>query len=272
MDPGQLDQVVVNLVVNARDAMPRGGRIRIATGKVARDADYAARHADAPAGDYVWLSVADTGEGMDRATRDRIFEPFFTTKKGGTGLGLASCYGIVTQARGHLRVESEVGRGTTLTVFLPASRSAPSVTATPVASGRRARPGGTVLLVEDENLVRMTVGRGLETRGYKVRLAANGAEALEAVRRHHGAIDAAVLDVVMPGIDGRHLARKIGELQPSVPVLFVCGYSDEMLEAREVQPPEVDLLAKPFTLDALCERIEEIIARGAQRKLDPRGD
>ncbi len=257
-DPVQIEQVIVNLAINARDAMPGGGRLTIETRNVAGDRTLARRRARLATGTYVSLSVKDTGTGMDPLTQDRIFEPFFTTKeKGkGTGLGLSTAYGIVKQSSGEIFVTSAPQMGATFEILLPAVQERP-VEDAPQAAHRTSPPeptSGTVLLAEDEEAVRTLNGRVLEARGYRVLSAANAAEALALAERHGRPPDILVTDVVMPGASGRELARRMRERHPGLKVLFVSGYADET-------PPDASssFLQKPFTPEGLVQRVREIL-------------
>ena len=248
VDPGQVEQVLVNLAVNARDAMPDGGRLTIRTANVPGEA-------------HVLVEVTDTGTGMDAATLARVFEPFFTTKERGkgTGLGLASVYGIVHQSGGDITVRSSPGAGTTFRIHLPrvdepveVSRAAPIV-ATPVAGTE------TILVAEDEQIVRVLVRKVLEQAGYMVLLAGGGAEALQIAERHPGPIQLLVTDVVMPGMTGRELARRLIELRPTTKVLYLSGYADEAVERHGVLDPGTAFMQKPFSPSALAARVREVL-------------
>jgi signal transduction histidine kinase/ActR/RegA family two-component response regulator len=261
IDVGQLEQVLVNLAVNARDAMPGGGRLTIGAVNEPVAADGAARHGVA-SGDWVRLSVADTGHGMDAETLRRAFEPFFTTKgERGTGLGLATCHGIVQQAGGRIRVESAPGAGATFHLLLPRHTGAATAEpARPVRTLPLSR--ATVLVLEDEDSVRATAVRSLQRVGYRVLAAANGAEALR-IADEAGRIDLLFTDVVLPGMGGREVAERLVAQQPGLRVLFATGYvDDETLLAAAVEGAAT-VLHKPYTPDALALRVSDVLARPA---------
>jgi signal transduction histidine kinase len=256
VDPGQIEQVLVNLAVNARDAMPDGGRLTIGTS----NADVVASD-DLPRGRYVVLQVTDSGVGMTPEILARVFEPFFTTKERGkgTGLGLATVYGIVQQSDGHVRVDSAPGAGTTFRVYLPRVEA-------PVEAPREAAPvtapeagSETVLVAEDEPLVRVLVRKTLTQAGYRVLEAGGGEEALQLAARHDGTIHLLVTDVVMPGMSGRELMRRLAEVRPSVKVLYMSGYSDEAVERHGVLDPGTAFIQKPFTPSVLARRVREVL-------------
>jgi len=255
-DPAQLEQVLLNLVSNARDALPRGGTVRLATA-----------WATGPDGKRrVALSVEDDGPGIPPEIRGKIFEPFFTTKAEGkgTGLGLATTYGIVRQHGGTIEVDSTPGRGACFRVVLPEADEGAAVAATPERPAAERRGGGTILLVEDERLVRDVAARVLERQGYRVLAAGSGARALELLRRH--AVDLLLTDVVMPGTDGCDLARLARAERPGLRVLFVSGYSDDELARRGLGDGEAAVLHKPFTPEELGERVAEAMAMRAARR------
>ncbi|MGH7569267.1 MAG: response regulator [Gemmatimonadales bacterium] len=262
-DPGQLEQVLVNLVVNARDAMPEGGRLTIETANVTLDEDYTRLHAPALPGQYVLLAVSDTGTGMDPETRNHIFEPFYTTKeKGkGTGLGLATVYGIVKQSGGFVWVYSEPGQGATFKIYLPRVDERAQPLETPAASTTSLRGTETVLLVEDEVTVRTVARQMLERQGYTV-LEATGAEAATAIAEtHDGPIHLLLTDVVMPGSSGRALADRLTPLRPELRVLFMSGYTDEAVVRHGMLERGVAYLQKPFAPEGLARRVREVIDR-----------
>jgi two-component system, cell cycle sensor histidine kinase and response regulator CckA len=257
-DPGQLMQVIVNLAVNARDAMPDGGMLTLEAANVELDAEYALGHAEVDPGPYVVLSVSDTGEGMDEATRARLFEPFFTTKElgKGTGLGLATVYGIVKQSGGHIWVYSEPGRGSVFKVYLARveADSGERLVQTP-EKPRRTEGSESILVVEDDEAVRAFVRAVLEGQGYRVLVAASPDEAISLVARREEPIHLLLTDVVMPGMNGVDLARRIEEIVPGLKVLFVSGYTENTIVHHGVLDPGVSFLAKPFSPGALAERV-----------------
>jgi two-component system, cell cycle sensor histidine kinase and response regulator CckA len=261
-DPGQIEQVIMNLAINAGDAMPRGGTLTIATRNFEVERSYGREQVMVQRGRYVSLEVIDTGIGMDEATRARIFEPFFTTKGlgKGTGLGLATVYGIVKQSGGYIWVESELGRGTRFRIDLPRASggktlSHPATRKTPAPAGRE-----TILVVEDEDAVRDLARRVLQHSGYTVFEARNGKEALALAAEHRGTIDLLLTDVVMPGMSGPDLAAEMVRQRPSVKVLYISGYTAETLAAHG-DLNAANLLPKPFTGDALTRRIREALNR-----------
>ena len=272
-DPNQLEQVLVNLVVNARDAMPHGGTVVIETANIELDADYASAHDGVTPGPHVMLAVTDTGVGMDVATRSRAFEPFFTTKEPGkgTGLGLATVYGIVKQSGGTVEVYSELARGTTFKVYLPRavdqreSRPTPPTNAVVVPNGI-----ATVLLVDDDPFVASTGRRALERVGYTVLSAANGREAIEVAAGHADKLDLVITDLVMPEMGGRELARHLLATRPAVRVLYTSGYTAEAMNQQAVLEPGDAFLGKPFTPDALLRQVQAILAPSAGQTNGPR--
>ncbi len=258
-DSGQMEQVLVNLAVNARDAMPAGGRITMDTAAVQVDAEHGAARAGLPPGRYVRLRVSDTGTGMPKDVIDKAFDPFFTTKPSGqgTGLGLATVYGIVTQAGGTVQIYSEPGRGTTITILLPATDAAPTDTSQPVNTMNLDGGGATILLVEDEDALREVTERILRRGGYQVLCAADGAEALDVAQRHIGHIDVLLTDVIMPGILGKDLAHAIAAVRPDTKVLFMSGYAQPVLTTHGTLPADVHLLEKPFTSTELLSALHQ---------------
>jgi PAS domain S-box-containing protein len=264
-DRGQIEQVLMNLAVNARDAMPRGGELTIETRNVVLECGQTSTNGDLPAGPYILVAVRDTGCGMDEEMRLRLFEPFFTTKEigKGTGLGLATAYGIITQSRGHIDVESAPGRGTTFMIYLP--RTAAPLALPPAEVSVNGIPHGTetVLLVEDEDAVRHLSRQLLEMVGYQVLEARNGLEALSVCEQNGGTIHLMVTDVVMPHMSGRQLADRLAPRYPDLRVLYLSGYTDEAISHHGVLDREVDFLSKPFSLDALARKVREVLDRGA---------
>ena len=261
IDPGQFDQVLMNLVVNSRDALPNGGKLVLETANVDLDETYARQHLGISPGRYVMLAVSDTGVGMDSSTLSHIFEPFFTTKeKGkGTGLGLSTVYGIVNQAGGHVMPYSELGRGTTMRVYFPSAQ--PDGPLEAPTSHAQAIPRGTetILLVEDEAALRELTCAILEDSGYHVIEAAGAEEALRRIDGNHAEIAMLLTDVVMPGTGGTELAGRLKALRPSLKVLFMSGYSDDVIAHRGVFESTATLVQKPFTKRTLLTKIRELL-------------
>jgi len=260
-DPGQIEQVIMNLVVNARDAMPVGGKLTIETADVELDEAYGRRHPVGAPGPHVMLAVSDTGHGMDEETRARVFEPFFTTKeKGkGTGLGLAVVYGIVKQSGGSIQIYSEPGLGTTFKVYLPKAEAASEKPEGITGNKRSRRATETVLLVEDEAAVRSLLRDILESNGYVVLEASRAEEALEASEQHGGLIQLLLTDVVMPDIGGRKLADRLKTSRPEARVLYMSGYTDIAIVQHGLLEPGVAFLQKPFTPEALSRKVREVL-------------
>ncbi len=262
-DAGQIEQVIMNLAVNARDAMPSGGRLTIETSNVTVDEDYSRLHSPIRPDDYVVVSISDTGIGMDAETQSHIFEPFFTTKGlKGTGLGLSTVYGIIKQSGGYIWVFSEVGRGTTFKIYLPRVAGSGEAPAHVVAPTRyqRVEPGSeTILLVEDEANLRYLARQYLEKQGYKVIEAADGAVAMQIVVAHEGVIHLLLTDVIMPGMNGRELAQRITEIRPNVKVLYMSGYTENVIGQDGTLDAGVRLLQKPFNLRDLKTKVREVL-------------
>jgi PAS domain S-box-containing protein len=259
-DSGQVEQLIMNLVVNARDAMPKGGHLTIETANVDLDQSYTNTHPLTKAGKYVLVAVSDTGCGMDKATQSHLFEPFFTTKgEKGTGLGLATVYGIVKQAGGHVEVYSEVGVGTTFKVYLPTEVQLAAASTLRPESSVKLRPNETILLVEDEQAVRILTRQILQQRGYEVLEAKSGGDALVVAERFTEPIHLMITDVVMPKMSGRELAERLAPLRPRMKVLYVSGYTDEAIVHHGVVDPGAAFLPKPFTADALTRKVREVL-------------
>jgi two-component system cell cycle sensor histidine kinase/response regulator CckA len=260
-DRGQMEQIVLNLSVNARDAMPSGGTLTIETADVELDEHYATTHRAVKPGRYVVLTVSDTGTGMTPEVRARLFEPFFTTKElgHGTGLGLATVHGIVTQSGGSVNVYSELGIGTSFKVYLPKADAADIVVEAPPVS--RPSPGAqTVLVVEDEQGLRELARRLLERQGYTVLVAANADEALELFEAN-ASIEVLLTDVVMPGASGPELTRQLVERRPTLKVIYMSGYTEDAIVRHGVLNPGIAFLNKPFTAVALGRKIREVLDR-----------
>jgi two-component system, cell cycle sensor histidine kinase and response regulator CckA len=248
-DPAQLEQVLVNLALNARDAMPGGGRLLVDAVNLDLGDDAANPFSlPIPPGRYVRLAVSDTGEGMTPAVRERIFEPFFTTKEPGlgTGLGLSTVYGVVTQAGGHVLVYSEPGQGTTFKLYFPRTDEDPEPSTDGTAQPLDVSGTETILVVEDQESVRNVVRRALEDVGYRVLEAADGGEALAAYERHAGEVGLLLTDVVMPGMSGKELVRRARQLEPDLPVLYMSGYAEEHIARQGIVDADANLLEKPF--------------------------
>jgi PAS domain S-box-containing protein len=263
-DPGQIEQVIVNLVVNARDAMPQGGKITLETANVVLDGTYADQHIAVTPGRYVMLAVTDTGIGMDRETQARIFEPFFTTKgpERGTGLGLATVYGIVKQSGGNIWVYSEPAHGTTFKIYLPVVDEDAIATPTSGNAPRTVNGTETVLLAEDEEVVRRLTERILLQAGYRVLVATTGAEALALSESHDGPIHLLISDVVMPQMSGGELGRRLAAARPSVRILYLSGYTDPRIVQQGLLEGGAAFLQKPFWAEALVRKVREVLDNG----------
>jgi PAS domain S-box-containing protein len=264
-DEAQLSNAIINLVVNARDAMPKGGTVTIRTANETVTTPVALGTAIMPAGDYVRIEVADTGVGIPKENVSKIFDPFFTTKPvgQGTGLGLATVYGIVKQTGGFITVDSEIGKGTTFRIFLPRFRADQNAQAViePERAGPRDVTGqDTILLVEDEEAVRSFAARALRMRGYEVLEAGGGEEALEIVKNAKSPIHLLITDVVMPNMDGPTLVRAVARLKPSMPVIFMSGYAEEAFRRNDEKAEELHFLPKPFGLKQLAAKVKEVLS------------
>jgi PAS domain S-box-containing protein len=260
-DPGQIEQILINLAVNARDAMPHGGQLTISTSSVMLDKDYCRQHHDLQAGSYVLLEVRDTGIGMNEATRSRIFEPFFTTKAvgKGTGLGLPTVHGIIKQSRGHIAVDTAPGQGTTFRVYFPRVQPSESLSDPGRRQGEMPTGTETVLLAEDEISVRALGSHILRACGYKVLEAMNGKVALQVARDYQGAIDLLVSDVVMPHLGGRELAEELLRERPQCKVLFLSGYVDDAILRHGVEDAAYAFLQKPFAPQTLAQKVRNVL-------------
>ena len=263
-DPGQIEQVIMNLAVNARDAMPNGGKLTVTTANITPDKNHLKNFPDMDAGDYVMLAIADTGTGMSEEVKAHLFEPFFTTKPSGkgTGLGLATCFGIVKQNTGHINVQSELGSGTTFKIYFPQVLSAIEPLRvrnlpTEVAGGNE-----TVLLVEDEPVVRELAVATLREKGYTVVEAVNGEEGLRLARQHDGKIDLVLADVVMPVMGGKEMADALRTSHPDTKVLFTSGYTEDALGHHGVLRPGILFLPKPYLTATLARKVREVLDEG----------
>lgn len=259
-DIGQIEQVIMNLVVNAQDAMPDGGHLVIKTAPAELDESYAATHQDVKPGPYAMLDLSDTGCGMDKEARERLFEPFFSTKgEKGTGLGLATVYGIVKQHGGHVSVYSEPGRGTTFKVYLPVTDKT-DFTGRPREKRVSALKGTeTVLMVEDDEQARLLTKTILEQQGYTVLTAETGSQALQVLEGYEGPLDLLLTDVILPGINGRELAAEVCKQYPGLKVLYMSGYTDDVIVHHGVLEPGINFIQKPFTFNALAAKVREVL-------------
>jgi PAS domain S-box-containing protein len=260
-DPGQIEQVIMNLAVNARDAMPQGGKLTIETSNVTLDENYARFHAPVRPGEYVMLAISDTGLGMDTETQSHIFEPFFTTKgPRGTGLGLSTVYGIVKQSEGYIWVYSEHGKGTSFKVYLPrVSATGETMAVQPAIASKPGRGDETILLVEDEPNLRRLAREALESQGYSVLDAADGASAIQISNSYQSPIHLLLTDVIMPGMNGRELALRISSLRSETRVLYMSGYTENAIGHNGTLDEGISLLQKPFTLPALKAKVREML-------------
>jgi CheY-like chemotaxis protein/two-component sensor histidine kinase len=261
VDPSQFEQVVVNLVVNGRDATGSGGRIVIETDNVELDENSCQRRTNLVPGPYVMLAVSDTGHGMTEAVKRRIFEPFFTTKERGrgTGLGLAMIFGAVQQAHGTIEVYSEVELGTTFKIYLPRTDAPADALTSPSVELELAKENETVLLVEDEESVRSIAATMLSKLGYRVLVASNGKDALLLAREHTHRIDALITDIVMPGMNGRELAEQLGVYHPEARVLYASGYTEDVMIHHGVNQENVRFVGKPYSMRALASKLRQTL-------------
>jgi CheY-like chemotaxis protein len=263
-DPGQIEQVVMNLAVNSRDAMPRGGTLTIGTERLEAGSDRIPGECRLSGNAVALLSVCDTGLGIDSSTMGHIFEPFFTTKgpDKGTGLGLSTVYAVVKQIGGDIKVNSEVGQGTRFDLYLPLAHQAAATLRETMPQPPKPRINATLLLVEDQNIVRKLMRRLLQAEGYTILEAPHGQEALRIARAHSGPIDLLVTDVVMPEMSGQQLARELGALRSDLRVLFVSGYADSDIYHEIAGQGPGHFLQKPFTPDILSRKIRDILTDG----------
>jgi nitrogen-specific signal transduction histidine kinase/CheY-like chemotaxis protein len=260
-DPGQIQQILMNLIVNARDAMPQGGKLTIETANVDHDKGYVQSHPVVKVGSYAMLAISDNGVGMDETTKAHLFEPFFTTKgKGkGTGLGLSTVYGIVKQSNGFIWVYSEPGKGATFKIYFPRVEGNVSKLIEQTESEERIRGVETVLITEDESSVRNLVARILRERGYTVLEASNGQNALDIAREYTGEIHLAITDIIMPGMNGRDLGSRLETMRPDLKVLYVSGYTDNAIVHHGILDSGVAFLQKPFTVGDLTRKVREML-------------
>ncbi len=260
-DPGQMEQVIMNLVFNARDAMPDGGELKIQTANADLDQTLACRHAGVRPGPHVMLAVRDTGRGMDEETQSHIFEPFFTTKdrSKGTGLGLATAYGTVNQSGGCVTVSSKLGEGTTIQIYLPCVEETIEVVETPKALPESLQGGETILVVEDDDAVRNMTREFLKIKGYSVVEARSAADAIQLMERHNGPIDLVLTDVVMPGMKGRELVERLANLRPGMKVLYMSAYTEDAIINYGILSPGTAFIEKPFSPDELASKVREVL-------------
>ena len=265
-DQSQIEQVIMNLAVNARDAMPDGGKLKIQTANVTLDQSFTRSHPGSKAGDFVMLGVTDTGSGMDAATLTHIFEPFFTTKERGkgTGLGLATVYGIVKQSNGYISAESSLGKGSSFQIYLPRDLGQPAAEEQKADLVENLRGTESILLAEDSESLRKLAQTNLESAGFRVLSAHSGEEALEIATRQGSTFDLLLTDVVMPGMNGRVLAEQLLPRQPGMKVLYMSGYSDSFIAGHGVLEPGTNLLHKPFTEQVLIRKVREVLDAGKQ--------
>jgi CheY-like chemotaxis protein len=259
-----MEQVIMNLVVNARDAMPNGGKLTLETNTIHLGEGYSAKQLGVSPGYHVMISITDTGSGMDEETRNHLFEPFFTTKNPGrgTGLGLATAYGIIRQSGGAIAIVSELGVGTTARIYLPLVKAAAADSVRPLSSPAKSEGAETILVVEDEARVRKLVAGVLTSRGYKVLEAMRGEEAIRLLQAHEGPVDMALVDVVMPEMSGSDLVRQIEPLHPGMRVLYISGYTDEAIVHHGIPSSGAAFLQKPFLPETLARKVREVLDAG----------
>jgi CheY-like chemotaxis protein len=261
-DHGQIEQVIMNLAVNAKDAMPHGGKLTIETANVDLDEEYARNHVAVTPGRYVMLAVSDTGVGMTPEIKEKVFEPFFTTKKKGegTGLGLSTVYGIVKQSSGNIWVYSEPGKGTTFKIYLPCvDEPLDEIRKEGVVREGLPRGSETILVVEDEEVVRKLTVRILQEQGYRVLEGGQGIDAFPIADEHEGQIHLLLTDVVMPKMSGKELAGRIASLRPGIKVLYMSGYTDNAIAHHGIFDKGINFIQKPFTVDGLVRKVREVL-------------
>jgi CheY-like chemotaxis protein len=260
-DSGQLSQVIINLTVNARDAMPKGGIVTIETSNAAIGNNFEAEPTLPPPGSYVLFTIRDNGVGMDKEILENVFEPFFTTKGigEGTGLGLATVYGIVNQSNGHIFVESVVNEGTVFRIYLPRVDEIAPHDSTEESPGMIKKGTETILIVEDEAMVRALTRQVLEECGYTIFEAGNGVEALAKFEKRNGEIDMVLTDVIMPLMGGRELGNRLSKIRPELPILFTSGYADDEGFGEYVSEKHANFIAKPFTFEQLARKVRDFL-------------
>jgi PAS domain S-box-containing protein len=268
-DVGQIEQVILNLVVNAKDSMPSGGKLTIETANVELDESYARSHVDVKPGPHVMLSVSDTGAGMTPEVRERIFEPFFTTKETGkgTGLGLSTAYGIVKQSKGHIWVYSVQGKGTAFKIYLPSVDEPLEEIGKEVLKKELPRGNETILIVEDDEEVRKLAAKILEKQGYTILETFNGDDALVACERSRSPIHLMLADVVMPGMSGSELAKLLKPLYPEIKILYMSGYTDDAIVHHGILEQGVDYIQKPFAMEGLATKVREVLDKDPHKHL-----
>ena len=261
IDPGQMEQVLTNLVVNARDAMPEGGKLTIETDNVYLDEEYTRTHNEVEPGDYVKMTVSDTGTGMDREIQTHIFEPFFTTKEvgKGTGLGLSTCYGIVKQNNGSIWVYSEPGHGTSMKIYLPKTEKNSSDEMSAKPSEELAKGTETILVVEDEPLVRNMIIRSLQKQGYKTLEASHGEEAIATINNCDSGIDLIISDLIMPRMGGKELSEYLANNNPNIKTLFMSGYTDNTIVHHGKLDDGISFIQKPFSPSGILKKVRQML-------------